>query len=57
MPPGVQGSGTGGVTVVVEKASGEKCRRCWNYSPSVGGDPEIPDICDRCISTLEKIAR
>ncbi|MBU4173649.1 MAG: isoleucine--tRNA ligase [Actinobacteria bacterium] len=57
LPPGVQGSETGGVTVVVEKASGEKCRRCWNYSPSVGSDPENPDICQRCVATLEKIAR
>jgi len=33
---------------VVAKASGRKCVRCWNYSPSVGTRPDHPDFCDRC---------
>jgi len=52
-----QEDGPGGVTVVVEKAAGEKCRRCWNYSSTVGSDPEQPDICRRCVATLEEIKR
>lgn len=32
-----------GEEVVVEKSTGEKCNRCWNYVEHLNGD-----ICDRC---------
>ncbi len=38
--------------VAVEKAAGEKCRRCWNYSASVGASAEHPDLCRRCEDVL-----
>lgn len=34
----------------VFKAEGEKCQRCWVYSPSVGDDH--PEICGRCIDIM-----
>ena len=34
---------TDGEEVVVEKSTGEKCNRCWNYVEHLNGD-----ICDRC---------
>lgn len=34
---------TDGEEVVVEKSTGEKCNRCWNYVGHLNGD-----ICDRC---------
>lgn len=34
---------TDGEEVVVEKSTGEKCNRCWNYVDHLNGD-----ICDRC---------
>jgi isoleucyl-tRNA synthetase len=37
-----------GVTI----ADGEKCDRCWNYSPTVGQDTAQPLICDRCVDAL-----
>ncbi|NET89923.1 MAG: isoleucine--tRNA ligase [Kamptonema sp. SIO1D9] len=40
------------VSVGVVKAEGEKCDRCWNYSPTVGTNPEHPEICDRCDAAL-----
>ena len=36
----------------VEKADGEKCRRCWNFSPSVGTSAAHPDLCRRCEDVL-----
>jgi isoleucyl-tRNA synthetase len=36
--------------VVAEKSSYTKCQRCWNYWPSVGGNSEYPDLCERCLS-------
>ncbi len=41
------------VSVTVEKASGEKCERCWVYSDSVGKDAEHPTLCSRCIKVIE----
>ena len=43
---------TGGVTIAVVDADGEKCDRCWNYSTYVGESAEHPTICDRCVAAL-----
>ncbi|NQU74527.1 MAG: class I tRNA ligase family protein, partial [Candidatus Omnitrophica bacterium] len=40
------------LTVKVDKASGEKCLRCWNYSESVGKDNSHPSLCERCVNTI-----
>ena len=47
----------GDMEVVIERAPGEKCQRCWNYSLTVGAMPQTPDICDRCAAALEAIGR
>ncbi len=39
--------------VVVSKAMGEKCERCWHYDVSVGSDTSAPTICDRCSEALK----
>jgi len=49
------GNGTGGLTVEVSKADGEKCERCWNYSTHVGEDREYPTVCERCSAVLRNI--
>jgi len=36
----------------VERAEGQKCQRCWNYSPMVG-KLEIQDVCPRCYHVLK----
>ena len=41
-----------GLSVLVEKAEGEKCMRCWAYSSTVGSDPNHPDLCERCAKAL-----
>jgi isoleucyl-tRNA synthetase len=41
------------VYVVVEKAEGAKCQRCWNYSASVGTFADLPEICDRCYNHIK----
>jgi len=43
-----------GVGVLVQKASGEKCSRCWNYSVSVGEDQTHPNLCQRCRNVVTK---
>ncbi|MBI5015741.1 MAG: isoleucine--tRNA ligase [Deltaproteobacteria bacterium] len=42
-----------GVAVDVARAEGQKCQRCWNYSPSVGQTAEHPEACGRCVAHLE----
>ena len=35
------------VAVVFDKAAGQKCQRCWKILPSVGSDPDYPDLSPR----------
>jgi isoleucyl-tRNA synthetase len=42
----------GDVQVLVEKADGIKCERCWRYVPSVNQRPEFKGLCERCVDAL-----
>lgn len=42
-----------GLAVSVEKASGEKCSRCWRYD-TLGENPEHPELCPRCTAVMTK---
>jgi isoleucyl-tRNA synthetase len=44
-----------GLAVRVEKATGQKCARCWNYSERVGEDARHPEVCERCSAALGEI--
>lgn len=39
--------------VKVEVAEGEKCERCWVFSPTVGQHPQHSSLCQRCASIVE----
>ena len=41
--------------VKIEKADGEKCERCWNYSTRVGEFENYPTVCERCSKALKEI--
>jgi isoleucyl-tRNA synthetase len=43
-----------GVAVVVEKAAGIKCARSWKILPTVGDDPEYPDVSPRDAEALRE---
>jgi isoleucyl-tRNA synthetase len=45
-----------GLSIRIEKASGEKCERCWVHDTSVGTNSEHPTICSRCQESLAKMA-
>jgi len=41
--------------VEIQRADGEKCERCWNYSTRVGEFAKFPTVCERCFESLDKI--
>jgi isoleucyl-tRNA synthetase len=41
--------------VRIERAEGQKCERCWNYSFRVGEVEKYPTVCERCIEALTEI--
>ncbi len=45
------------VAVVVSRAAGRKCERCWTYSPWVGTCSDLPMICSRCYEALKEMGK
>ena len=37
-----------GLGINIGKAPGEKCERCWQFSPTVGEDKTHPSLCSKC---------
>lgn len=44
---------TGKLAIVVTKAEGEKCERCWSISETVGDSEAHPTLCKRCADVVE----
>ena len=42
-----------GFEVLVRRAPGKKCERCWKWSPTVGTKEDYPEICERCYQVLK----
>ncbi|MFQ5722406.1 MAG: isoleucine--tRNA ligase, partial [Candidatus Aminicenantales bacterium] len=42
--------------IEVTRALGEKCQRCWNYSPYVGQSSQYPQFCQRCERVMKEIS-
>jgi isoleucyl-tRNA synthetase len=38
--------------ILVSKADGAKCERCWKYDPQVGQDEKHQTVCARCARVL-----
>jgi isoleucyl-tRNA synthetase len=49
---GYDGTVVEGLKVLVEKAPGEKCERCWCYSEALGSNAEHPTICPKCTAAV-----
>jgi isoleucyl-tRNA synthetase len=54
-PVSAQGAESSDLAILIEKADGKKCERCWNYSTHVGENPRYPSICERCSEALVEI--
>jgi len=44
-------------TIVVSRADGVRCDRCWRYVPAVSADPASPGLCQRCEGALAEARR
>ncbi len=53
----LQNGNPAGVDVLVRRASGQKCERCWKYLPDVGSHAAWPTICNFCANAVEEIRR
>jgi isoleucyl-tRNA synthetase len=53
--PGQDAFESGSIRVSVDRAEGEKCERCWNYSTRVGESDQYPTVCERCVVALAEI--
>ena len=42
-----------GLSIVVSKADGNKCQRCWNWNSSVGTFSSHPDLCKKCYEAIK----
>jgi isoleucyl-tRNA synthetase len=40
--------------IVIEKADGVKCSRCWNYKTDLGRDTEHQTLCERCTAIVKE---
>ena len=45
-------SAESGYEIAIEKASGNKCERCWCYSEEVGKITLHPTLCKRCAEVM-----
>jgi isoleucyl-tRNA synthetase len=54
---GAKATGLDGLSVKIQKALGQKCDRCWNYSVHVGEDERYPTVCERCSAALKEIEK
>ena len=42
------------VKVLITRAPGKKCERCWCYSETVGEDQKYPTICEKCAKVMHE---
>jgi isoleucyl-tRNA synthetase len=43
------------LSILVLRADGQKCERCWNYSTEVGSDQEFETVCQKCSVALREM--
>jgi len=44
-----------GLSILIQRAAGQKCERCWVYDPKVGEQADLPTLCPRCRAALSTI--
>lgn len=47
-------AGTGELDISIAPSAHQKCERCWHWRDDIGQDPVHPDICGRCVDSLNE---
>ncbi len=50
----IHANGDPNVSVLISKAAGQKCERCWHWETDVGANTEHPTLCARCIEAVKQ---
>ncbi len=53
--PEPMAEGEEGLKVRIVPNPHPKCARCWMQLPTVGSDPDYPDVCHRCAGVLRRL--
>ncbi len=53
----IKSSSTEQLEIVISKAPGKKCIRCWNISTYVGQSSEYPNFCQRCEEVVTQMKK
>ena len=51
------GNGEPTLDIVVGKALGQKCERCWHCEEDVGAAAKHPTLCGRCVEAVEAVGK
>jgi isoleucyl-tRNA synthetase len=43
--------------IIVSKADGEKCERCWHFETTIGASKEHPTLCHRCVEAVAQATK
>ncbi len=46
-----------GDSIIIKKAKGKKCLRCWNWSETTDKNTDYPNICNKCIKALKEVKK
>jgi isoleucyl-tRNA synthetase len=44
-------------TLLIKRADGTKCPRCWFHRTDIGKDPDHPELCGRCTDVVNELER
>ncbi|MGI9073974.1 MAG: isoleucine--tRNA ligase [Bryobacteraceae bacterium] len=48
-------SSAGKLAILVDRARGDKCERCWKYTMDVGSNEDFPTVCAACAAALPEL--
>jgi isoleucyl-tRNA synthetase len=51
----VSNADAGDMSIVVERAEGVKCERCWKYTTDVGSNKRFPTVCAACADAVTQM--
>lgn len=51
----IPSAGSAELAVTIQKATGDKCDRCWKYTRDKGADASLPNVCAACARAVKEM--